>query len=107
MTDEQMQIQAQRIRDNWMNHDSAQPGQPQPRPLGLHDVAPMAALNFRNWAPSDADYTREQRGRLRRLRQELRNPDLSGLSGPSDEDYKEFPQLRELAKPSALVNPKR
>jgi hypothetical protein len=75
--------------------------------MGVHDIAHNAALNFRNWAPSDADYTREQRGRLRRLRQELKNPDLSGLSGPDDDDFKEFPQLRELVQPSAVANPKR
>jgi hypothetical protein len=104
-TDEQMDIEANRIREKWMNHNEAP--SPTPRPLGIHDVAHMTALNFRNWAPSEADLTREQRGRFRRLKQELRNPDLSGLSGPDDDDFKEFPQLRALVQPSAVANPKR
>jgi hypothetical protein len=98
-TDEQLTIEANRIRERWMNHDSDPHGATEParpRPMGVHDIAHHAALNFRNWAPSETDLTREQRGRLRRLRQEIINPDLSGLSGPSDDDLKEFPQLREL-----------
>jgi hypothetical protein len=101
-TEEQLNIEANRIRERWINKD--QDGATEPaRPLNIHDIAHRAALD-RSWAPSDADYTREQRGRLRRLREQIRFPDMCGFNGPEEEDFIEFPQLREMQR---LANIKR
>jgi hypothetical protein len=68
------------------------------RPLGHEDVAHIAALTVETWGPNYLTKTRTQRKRLRELKRQMRFPDPTGLmfSGPSEEDLKEFPELRQV-----------
>lgn len=65
------------------------------RPIGREDIGLIAAHTMDEWGPAYLTKTREQRKTRARLIRYMRNPDLTGLSGPSDEEWAENPDLRE------------
>jgi hypothetical protein len=72
------------------------------RPLGPQDVGHIAALTVETWGPNYLTKTKTQRKRLRELKRMMRYPDITGLtSGPTEEDFREFPELRNIKPASA------